>query len=390
MRNNILLRHFATRLKACIPILLLSIVLLAGNSVNAYASGDESEEYVDDHQSHEDLKRGERFFKGLLPKDRKFNTCVSCHTLNHSDTLNWNPSAMDIALKFAGKDFSEFQSAVMQPNGKKMEESHQDFTIEEADLKTVKLYLDNLAQTGPPHVGPTINQIVIFILLGLIMTFALLDLIFFHKIRYKFITIFLILIPLLIQVKMISDAAIDLGRTQDYAPDQPIKFSHKVHVGDNKIDCKYCHHTAEFSKSAGIPAMELCMNCHVLVREGTHSGKFEIAKVVEAHETQKPVAWTRIHNLPDHVFFSHAQHVGVAKVDCNQCHGAVEEMDIMRQHSDLSMGWCINCHRDTKVDFKDNAYYDNYMKLHDDLKSGKIDTVKASDIGANDCMRCHY
>jgi len=195
---------------------------------------------------------------------------------------------------------------------------------------------------------------------------------------------------LVVQVKMVADAAINLGRSQNYAPDQPIKFSHKVHAGDNQIDCKYCHHTAEFGKSAGIPAMELCMNCHVLVREGTNSGKFEIAKVIDANETKKPVEWVRLHNLPDHVFFSHAQHVGVGKVDCKQCHGAVEEMDIMKQTSDLSMGWCINCHRDTKVNFKDNAYYDNYMKLHDELKGGGIDTIRAVNIGANDCMRCHY
>lgn len=390
MRKNILLRHFTTRLKACIPILILSFMLFAGNSYHAFANEDDSEEYVDDHQAHEGLKRGERFFKGLLPFDRKYNACESCHSLKHSDTLNWNPSAMDIAVKYAGKDFSEFQSAVMQPNGIKMEESHKDFNIEEEDLKTVKLYLDELAVTGPHHVGPTINQIVIFILLGLIMAFALLDLIFFHTLKYRLIPVILLLVALAFQAKMISEAAINLGRSQNYAPDQPIKFSHKVHAGDNKIDCKYCHHTAEFSKSAGIPAMELCMNCHVLVREGARSGKFEIAKVIEANETKKPVSWTRLHNLPDHVFFSHAQHVGIAKIDCQKCHGPVQEMDIMRQESDLSMGWCINCHRDTKVNFKDNAYYDNYMKLHDELKSGKIDTIRAVDIGANDCMRCHY
>lgn len=353
-------------------------------------SDDNTDEFAEDH-SHEDIKRGERFFKGLLPKDRKFESCVSCHVLHsHSDTLSWNPSAMDIALKFSGKDFADFQSAVMQPNGKKMEASHKNFIIEDADLQKVKLYLDDLAVKGPPSVGPTINQIVLFIALGLLMTLALLDLIFFRKIKYRFISVAVLLIALVVQVKMVADAAINLGRSQNYAPDQPIKFSHKVHAGDNKIDCKYCHHTAEYGKSAGIPAMELCMNCHVLVREGTNSGKFEIAKVVEANETKKPVEWVRIHNLPDHVFFSHAQHVGVGKVDCKQCHGPVEEMDVMRQHSDLSMGWCVNCHRDTKVNFKDNAYYDNYMKLHDQIKSGKLDTVRAVNIGANDCMRCHY
>ena len=389
MRKVILLRYAQLHLKAFISLLFLSIFLISGNQVKAQTSDEEDESAVEIH-SHNDIQRGERFFKGLLPKDRKFESCESCHILSKSDTMNWNPSAMDIATKYAGKDFAEFQSAVMQPNGTKMEASHKDFKIEDEDLKKVKLYLDELAKTGPPSAGPTINQIVIFLLLGLLMTLALLDLIFFHKIKYRYITVLILVVSLVVQVKMIATAAIDLGRSQNYAPDQPIKFSHKVHAGANKIDCKYCHSTAEYSKSAGIPAMELCMNCHVLVREGARSGKFEIAKVVEANETKKPVAWVRLHNLPDHVFFSHAQHVSIAKVDCKQCHGAVAEMDIMKQTSDLSMGWCINCHRQTKVNFKDNHYYDNYMKLHDDVKAGKIDTVRAVNIGANDCMRCHY
>lgn len=358
------------------------------DSVGAEETEDEDSE-TESHQG-EDIKRGERFFKGLLPKDRKYESCESCHILTKPDTMNWNPSAMDIASKYATKDFAEFQSAVMQPNGIKMEASHKNFQIEEEDLKKVKLYLDELVKTGPSAVGPTVNQIMIFILLGLLMLLALIDLIFTHKIKYKIIPVAILMIALVVQIKMVAEAAVSLGRSQNYAPDQPIKFSHKVHAGDNKIDCKYCHTTAEYSKSAGIPAMELCMNCHILVREGARSGKFEITKVIEANELKTPVEWVRIHNLPDHVFFSHAQHVGVGKVDCNQCHGAVEEMDIMKQTSDLSMGWCINCHRDTKVNFKDNAYYDGYMKLHDELKSGKLDTVRAANIGANDCMRCHY
>ncbi|HAH24083.1 MAG TPA: hypothetical protein DCL77_10060, partial [Prolixibacteraceae bacterium] len=321
---------------------------------------------------------------------RKFKACEPCHNIQHSDTLNWNPSAMDIALKYKDKDFAAFQGAVMQPNGIKMAQVHKDFEMEENDLKTVKLYLDHMATTGPPAVGPTVTQILLFVGLIVLLLLALADLMFFHVIRFKMVHVLIAIITLGLLTQTIVKAAVDLGRTKDYAPDQPIKFSHKVHAGDNRIDCKYCHNTAEFEKSAGIPPMQLCMNCHVLVREGSHSGKFEINKVIEANETNKPVEWIRLHNLPDHVFFSHAQHVGIAKVDCKKCHGPVAEMNIMRQYSDLSMGWCINCHRETKVNFKDNAYYDNYKDLHDMLKSGKLDTVRAVNIGANDCMRCHY
>lgn len=350
----------------------------------------EEHSVVSGGHSHDEIKRGERIFMGLIPFERNYESCVSCHILNQVDTLNWNPSALDIALKYADKDFASFQQVVMQPSGKKMEASHVGFKIEEENLKQVKAYLDDLAQTGTKPVKPSFNNLILFLFLGLLLTWALLELIFFRKIKLKIIPVVILLGAFGWQVKMISSDAMRLGRQQDYAPDQPVKFSHKVHVGENGIDCKYCHTTVEQGKSAGIPATNLCMNCHVIIREGTNSGKFEIAKIVDAVEKGKPVEWVRIHNLPEHVFFSHAVHVGSGKLDCTQCHGQVQEMDIMKQQNDLSMGWCVNCHRDTKVQFAENAYYDQYIKLHEDLRTGKIDSITADKIGANDCMKCHY
>jgi hypothetical protein len=310
--------------------------------------------------------------------------------LKQVDTLNWNPSAMDIAVKFAGKDFASFQSAVMQPSGIKLTASHKDFNLSEENLKSVKSYLDDLAPSGISTPKPTVNNLILFLFLGILMTLAIVDLIFLQKIKLKFIPVVVLLGALGWQMQMIATDAIKLGRQQEYAPDQPIKFSHKVHAGDNGIDCKYCHTSAEQSKSAGIPATNLCMNCHVIIREGSHSGKFEIAKIVNAVETGKPVEWVRIHNLPEHVYFSHAIHVGSGKLDCTKCHGPVKEMDVMKQHADLSMGWCVNCHRETKVNFTTNQYYDHYTKLKEDMKTGQIDSVTAEKIGANDCSRCHY
>ncbi len=349
-----------------------------------------SDEPVVAGHSKDDIKRGERFFKGLLPFNRTGESCVSCHNLNHSDTLNWNPSAIDIAQKYISKDFTSFQAAVMQPSGIKMSASHVDFNLSEEDLKTVKVYLDHLATTGVHPEKPSFYNLILFLFLGLLITWALIELIFIRKVKWKIVPLIIFLGAFGWQAKMIATDAIKLGRQQNYAPDQPVKFSHKVHVGDNGIDCKYCHTTVEQGKSAGIPATNLCMNCHVIIREGTNSGKFEIAKVVNASESGKPIEWIRIHNLPEHVFFSHAVHVGSGKIDCASCHGPVETMDVMKQHADLSMGWCINCHRETKVQFAENPYYETYIKLHEELKSGKVDSITAEKIGANDCMKCHY
>ncbi len=369
-------------------VFLFVVISCLSFSKNSNAASEES--VISGGHSHEEINRGQRFFMGLLPFDRKYESCVSCHILKQVDTLNWNPSAMDVALKYAEKDFASFQAAVMQPSGVKMSASHQNFNIGEEDLKTVKAYLDDLAHAGVAPAKPSIDNLLLFLFLGLLITWAIIELIFLRKMKWKFIPVIVLLGALGVQVRIITTDAMRLGRQIDYAPDQPVKFSHKVHVGENGIDCKYCHTTVEQGKSAGIPATNLCMNCHIIIREGTHSGKFEIAKVVNAVEKGEPIEWIRIHNLPEHVFFSHAVHVGSGKLDCAQCHGAVEEMDIMKQQNDLSMGWCVNCHRETKVNFAENPYYDQYLKLHEDLKAGVIDSITAENIGANDCMRCHY
>ena len=203
-----------------------------------------------------------------------------------------------------------------------------------------------------------------------------------------------------------------VGVDQGYQPVQPIAFSHKIHAGENKVDCQYCHSSAKHSKHSGIPSVNVCMNCHkniAEVAEGTeveYNGVVlrkneldkEIQKIYDAAgwdaenleytgET-KPIKWIRIHNLPDHVNFVHAQHVTVAGVDCKQCHGPVEEMDEMYQYSPLTMGWCIDCHRETNVDLKGNPYYE---KIHKQLaeKYGKKE-VTIAQLGGLECGKCHH
>ncbi|MAB47041.1 MAG: cytochrome C [Flavobacteriaceae bacterium] len=198
-----------------------------------------------------------------------------------------------------------------------------------------------------------------------------------------------------------------VGVDQGYEPVQPIHYSHRIHAGDNGIDCKYCHSSARVSKTSGIPSLNVCMNCHksisevapATLAEGQEYGvdyNAEIQKLYEAvgwdgtgyTGESKPVKWIRIHNLPDFAYFNHSQHVSVAGVECQTCHGPVEEMEIMSQHAPLTMGWCINCHRETDVKVKDNGYY---TKIHEELsKKYGVDKLTAAQMGGLECGKCHY
>ena len=200
-----------------------------------------------------------------------------------------------------------------------------------------------------------------------------------------------------------------VGIDQGYAPVQPIHYSHKIHAGDNQIDCNYCHSSARKSKTSGIPSLNVCMNCHKNISEYTgeedlengYTKEFynnEIKKLYDAvgwnEEDQsytgdeKPVKWIRIHNLPDFAYFNHSQHVTVAGVECQKCHGPIEEMEIVEQFAPLTMGWCINCHKETNVNFKDNEYY---TKIHDDLsKKYGVEQLTAAQFGGLECGKCHY
>jgi cytochrome c2 len=187
--------------------------------------------------------------------------------------------------------------------------------------------------------------------------------------------------------KAVIGGLFSIGVQQGYAPAQPIAFSHKIHAGQYEIDCKYCHVGVMKGKSATIPSVNICWNCHNQIREGSITGKGEIAKIVKAYETNTPIEWVRIHNLPDLAYFNHAQHVNVGGQECQTCHGEIQTMDVVRQHSLLTMGWCIDCHRKTDVNTKGNKYYDNLVELHNNQKKGPM---KVEDIGGLECSKCHY
>ncbi|MDP2724271.1 MAG: c-type cytochrome [Bacteroidales bacterium] len=229
-----------------------------------------------------------------------------------------------------------------------------------------------------------------FIIMLVLMLISIIDLVITKLVKARWIHIVIILVAVAVMGELTFVEATALGRQQYYQPDQPIAFSHKIHAGQNRIDCKYCHFTATESMHAGIPPVALCMNCHTSVKSGKKTGTVEIEKIYAAIDNNKPIEWIKVGNLADHVYFNHAQHVKVGKIDCQQCHGEVQKMDQVIQVGDFSMGWCIDCHRNQAVQFAENKFYDQYTKLHKDLKEGVLTTVTVKDIGGDECQKCHY
>jgi cytochrome c551/c552 len=216
----------------------------------------------------------------------------------------------------------------------------------------------------------------------------------------------------------VTKAAIGLGRQHNYQPEQPIYYSHKVHAGINQISCLYCHGNAWESRHAAIPSVNVCMNCHKtitsysgapLYKENGDSvnGTAQLQKLFRYAgfdpknpnawnpDNARPIPWVKIHSLPDHVYFNHAQHIRAGNVQCQTCHGAITEMDEVKQFSELSMSWCINCHRTTKVNFSytdstGNKFYQSYKDFRNAYEHKKMDSITVKDIGGTECQRCHY
>lgn len=225
-------------------------------------------------------------------------------------------------------------------------------------------------------------------------------------VQNQFLVLVTAIFLLLASGYFIYDYFMQIGVDQGYEPVQPIHYSHRIHAGDNGIDCKYCHSSARVSKHSGIPSLNVCMNCHKSISEVAASTATEdytkefydgeIQKLYNAvgwdgqsyTGTPQPVKWIRIHNLPDFAYFNHSQHVIVGGIECQTCHGPVETMEVMYQFSPLTMGWCINCHRETNVKVEDNAYY---TKIHEQLsKKYGVDKLTVAQMGGLECGKCHY
>ncbi len=247
---------------------------------------------------------------------------------------------------------------------------------------------------------------------------------------------FLILLFGLFAMKALFVWMLNIDVNKGYTPKQPIYFSHKVHAGENGIDCQYCHSSAKHSKTSGIPSLNVCMNCHKSINE--FSGKLDNDQIDGTKEMQKiyahigydleklsytgdqePIEWNRIHNMQDFVYFDHSQHViagekaikkaikegtvpNIKNINpelddsqvCYACHGRADQMEVVEMASDFTMGWCIECHRTTEVDGS-NEYYKahDYEKMHEMAKKAHAesgDKMTVATIGGLECGKCHY
>lgn len=188
-----------------------------------------------------------------------------------------------------------------------------------------------------------------------------------------------------IVAKSSLDGLYNIGVQQGYAPTQPIAFSHKLHAGQYQIDCNYCHTGVTKAQAANIPSANMCMNCHNTIKPESP----EIQKIYAAIENETPIEWVRVHNLPDLAYFNHSQHVKVGGLECQTCHGPIQEMEVVQQYSPLTMGWCINCHRQTELNAEGNAYYDKLLDEHNKAVGGKT-PMTVEHIGGLECYKCHY
>jgi mono/diheme cytochrome c family protein len=330
---------------------------------------------------------GEKLF--MRQANPQGKTCADCHYSTEPDSLNWNPSAQDLAGRSTLYSEEGIGKYFESPEGEVMKAAHDGVSLSGEEENQVVAYLADL-DTRPATIGKSFKW-RLWLFLGM---FGLLILFRIERKRFRKVprTVRRMLVPMawaVIFVIMFQDA-VGFNRSQHYAPVQPIKFSHSIHYTGNQIDCNFCHSGVLKGKNAGIPPVSLCMNCHKHVEQGTRTGFFEIRKIRQAAEDSIPIRWVRIHNLPDFAYFNHMQHVTVGGVECVTCHGEVENMHIVEQTEDLSMGWCIDCHDKTAVDFSNEYYKTYYPAFVDSIQTGKIDSVMVSDIGGRECGKCHY
>ncbi|WP_339695453.1 cytochrome c3 family protein [uncultured Marixanthomonas sp.] len=436
-------------LSSCLSFLLLALLLTVSTTVSAQdesaadTTAAASSEAASAEGSGGDVAAGENLFKA---------NCAACHKLDRKAT---GPALRGVADKYDRDWLYEWikDSQAMiksgDPQAVKLFEEHNN-SVMTAFPQLSNGDIDNiLAYTSAPKPEPTVAQtptngggeggsgvsnnivlgaLALVFLLLVVMLFLVTNtlkkiaaangVVYPEKeartpiwkafVQNQFLVLVTSVFLLLTAGYFMYGFMMQVGVDQGYAPVQPIHFSHKIHAGDNQVDCNFCHSSARKSKTSGIPSLNVCMNCHKNIAEVApetateeYSKEFYDAEIQKLYDAvgwnvdeqaytgeEKPVKWVRIHNLPDFAYFNHSQHVTVAGIACQECHGPVEEFEIMEQHSPLTMGWCINCHRDTNVRMEGNEYYE---KIHEQLaKKYGVEKVTAAQMGGLECGKCHY
>ena len=207
--------------------------------------------------------RGERLFYGLAyPKDKSIN-CEECHNTRALDTLNWNPDALEISEKYLHKSAIDLSKVLLKPLGKKMSEVHKGFELTAEDIVLIKVFMDKFVNAGLKPGKPVITNLLLLIISAILFLVSTIDLVIKKIFKQQRINWTILSITGALITWILAVNAIALGRSRGFSPDQPIKFSHAVHAGQNKIDCNYCHYSARSSKTSGIPPGNVCMNCHL-------------------------------------------------------------------------------------------------------------------------------
>lgn len=365
--------------------------------------------------------------------------CQSCHNLNdqaltgpgfYEVSQRWNGNTEEMIYfirhgaadyQDAGREYSDYVSGLVEEYGQLMPAQPVDKEQSKAVLAYVKAEAAPAEQAsgGPGGGGNTVPESVVTELtilatiLGVAVVALLIIAVFvigtlkarekgasftgadiLNSLRATFQNKYLIgavgFVVLIAAFAGVFNIARSVGLHQGYKPVQPVAFSHELHAGQYQIECEYCHIGVTKSKSATIPATNICQNCHHErggIQEGPKHGEKELAKVLASAENERPIEWVRIHNLPDLVYFNHSQHVAVAGLECQECHGEVEKMEEVYQVNKLSMGWCLDCHRTKKVDVTKNAYYQH---THGAYAVGEETKVTVAELGGQNCARCHY
>ncbi len=307
-------------------------------------------------------------------------SCISCHTIETTDTFSFYPSVFDLANRSKPIGFDELKSKLNEPymHSALLSEVHENIQLSDDSVRQILHYIESF-KGQKQVVKQSLNLSLFLIITGVIL---FIPLYYFRKKKLK--NIFIFIIPVCITSGIISGIQ-SLNYSKGYAPDQPIKFSHRVHAGDNQIDCRYCHHSADVSKIAGTPSVALCINCHLVVREGSRSGAFELNKLFEKWDSSQSTPWVGVHKLPAYVGFSHTMHLRNKKTDCADCHGKVEEMHRVKQIENLSMKWCIDCHTEKNV-----ANSRQIKEVMFNYYHQRFDTLRVSNGNKSDCIQCHH